>query len=134
MKAEKAVHELLAANTGVANLVAARIYPAQLPIGVQYPAISIELINAQRTTGPLLALQDPGVCDARIQVTAWSPQYGEAKAVADAARIALQRYKGTTTSGIAVWDIVTTSAGPDLYDSDLKLYGEPADYTVTHPE
>ena len=133
MKAEKAVLNLLLADAGVAALVNARIYMGITEEGTDYPCVTIERISGQRVVRSQMAASDPGIVDARLQVTAWGSSYESVKTVADAVRIALERYAGAI-AGVTVWDIVPETDGPDLYDNDLKLYGAPADYTVTHPE
>jgi len=133
MKAERATKEILLTNSAVFALVGPRIYPVVIPEGSEYPCISYQRIDGSHITAPLLALADPGAGAARLQITAWGKTYESAKAVAEAARIALQRWRGTI-AGIVVWDIVTAGDGPDLYDNDLLLYGAPSDYTISHPE
>ena len=130
---EDAVRALLLANSGITDLVVDRIHPTILPEGAVYPAITIELVTATRITAPLLAVADPGAVDARIQITAWGPIKKDVKRISKVAREAIQRWRGTI-DGFVIWDIITTSEGPSLYDNDLLLHGAPFDYTISYPE
>lgn len=133
MKAEKAISALLRANAGVTDLVASRIYPMFIPEGVVYPCITIERISGTRIVAPEFAVADPGVCDVRLQITAWGGTYESVKTVSEAVRVAIERWRGDI-AGVTVWDIKPETDGPDLYDNELLLYGAPADYTLSHPE
>ena len=67
MSAEAAVYALLAAASSVTALVAARIYPGQLPEGVALPALVIEhkLLYGRSGAQPLPAGMVAGVVDHR---------------------------------------------------------------------
>lgn len=133
MNAELAVVAILRANPDVSALVGDRIYPLFIPLGSAYPCLTYERVSGSHASSGEMAVQDPDAGDIRIQVTAWADQYLQGKALTEAVRAALRRWRGTV-DGIVVWDIQLAGDGPDLSDSDLKLFGSSVDYMVSLPK
>lgn len=91
---EEAVVARLLAVSGVTDLASSRIGPPPLDQDATLPAIVYQRISSNRT----LALDGPtGKGEARIQLTCWAETYPAAVALGNAARIALNGYRGTVT-------------------------------------
>lgn len=82
----------LSAYAGLQALVGSRIYPQQLPEGVQLPAISY-----QRVSGPRIRSHSgpSELAHPRYQFNVWGDRYSDAKTVADQLRFALDGFRGT---------------------------------------
>ena len=104
-----------------------RIYPINLPMNPEYPAITYQQISNQ-------GHHDIPVDYPRIQVTSWSPSLLEAKQLAEEVQAELQRFKGVL-NGYRVKQIVKMDSPGDLYDSDAGeagLYYVPVDYRIIY--
>ncbi|MBN2024081.1 MAG: DUF3168 domain-containing protein [Pirellulales bacterium] len=89
---EPSLHDYLTADADLAALVAGRIHMIQLPAArrgeVRLPALTIQRV----ATAP--EAHQGGASnlgDATIQLDAWANEYGQAKAAAEAARLAMLR-------------------------------------------
>jgi hypothetical protein len=139
MRAEKAVHTLLAAASAVTTLLGApqapataNIWAGQAPQGVAFPVIVVEHISARELT-TIDANSAFGLNQARLQVTAIAKTYNDVKAVLEQIRIALNYQRGTV-SGVRVISIIRDTVGPDLRDDDRKLFSQSIDFQVTYQE
>lgn len=97
---EDGIYSLLLDNSSIVSLVSTRIYPVNLPEDVDlFPCITFQRI----TTTPEYTMDGPlGLEKVRVQIDAWSFDYGEVKAVAEALRIALDGFSGSLPNGAVV--------------------------------
>lgn len=137
MKAEKVIHYRLSNYAGVTAIIGsnpARVYPMVVPQTPTVPCISYQLISSDRVEG---VYTDPGIVNARIQVTCWAKSYTDVKSLAEQVRLALERYgswpSGLAVDGVTVYDIKIGSEA-DTFEPGLELYAQATDYTVTHGE
>ncbi len=132
MLIEVALANQLLANTGVAALVSTRVYPVRLPQGGTYPAITYSKVSGSRirTMGSHEDSANP-----RVQVSCWGKTYADAKGLANAVRIALDRFSGTLggMGGVDVSAILLENE-LDLDDPETKLYHVPLDFLVWYTE
>ena len=104
-----------ALSTGVPAL-GSRIYPLKLPQNVAYPAVVYQRISAPRLSA---FGRDVTAVQATIQVDVYGHEgkgYGEFADVADAVRMALQRYSGGTILDTYI------DAERDDYEENTKLF------------
>lgn len=86
MSAETELYAVLAASSGLAALVADRIYPDAIPEDKALPAV----VYSRTATDPVLTIHGTKVAEtAALSITAWSQTRTESEAVADAVAIAL---------------------------------------------
>lgn len=133
MRAEKAIHALLAQAAGLTALVPVeRIYPHPLLQGEQLPALVVEHVS----TVPLLTLDATagfGLMQSRIQVTALAGDYPALKDVLEQVRIACNYQRGVI-AGTRVNSVVRDVVGPDLTDDDRSVFHQSIDFIVTFQE
>lgn len=136
MKAESVIHYRLTTFSGTQALVGTRVHPVLLPQEPVYPAIVYKRTESRRTEGEY---SDPGMAFVRIQVTCFSKDYVEVKALAEQIRLALERYgsalTGTPINGVTVYDIHMGSEA-DTYEPGerLEVFAHATDFTVVHAE
>ena len=132
MRAEKVIRTLLLADTGVTALVAARIYPAQLPQGTALPALIITHISTIEL--PTLDAQAAySLMRARIEVTAIASDYATQKNLLEAVRKACNYQRGTI-AGVSVASVRRDTLGPDLRNDDMQVFTQTLDFFVTYKE
>jgi len=95
---EDALYSRLSGFAGLTALVGTRIYPLKLEPGAALPAVSFQLIDAERDR---LSGQDGVDHAARFQLDSWADTYESAKAVAAQVVAALDRWSGTV-AGVVV--------------------------------
>ena len=141
---DAALRQILANDTTVKGLVAARIYPDRLPAGATLPALTYSLIS--EVPDPYV----PGVRQARVQVSCWSnptaingiKSPAEVNSVADAvksalSRTALQKTVSSWTVGTGTGAVIYTVTGcrctdaPRLYENETGFYHVPCDFIIT---
>lgn len=89
------VRTLILADSSVSALVSLRCYPDVLPQEPTLPALTIKCIDQL----PNATLGDSGLLmQARIQVSAFDNERVDANALAEAVRVAISKYRGTTSS------------------------------------
>lgn len=124
MAGEQAVYKVLAANSGVTNIVSNRIWGGgQAPLESAYPYVTLQVLGiADRTpaiTGPT------GLVGKRMQVNCVTTSYTQATQLADRVTVALNTYSGTggteTVRGIFVEDELDVTV-PRIEGSDKHLY------------
>lgn len=134
MKAEKVIHTVLAGNAGVTALVGSRIYAVVMPQGPVYPCLTYRLVASTRLQG---VYTDPGMARVTLQLTSFATSYEGAKELAEAVRLALERYgsalTGTPIAGVTVYDI-TIGSEADSYEPELEAFAQSTDFTVLHAE
>jgi Flp pilus assembly protein CpaB len=132
MRAEKAIHSLLTAASGVTALVGTRIYPPPLPQNVALPAIAVEHISTV-DVATIDANAGYNLVRSRIEVTVLAKDYATQKALIEAVRLALTYQRGTF-AGVNVASILRDSVGPDLRDDDMQVFSQSIDFIVTLSE
>jgi len=119
----------LTTDAGVVALVGSRVYPLVVPQDATLPAIAYQQISGPRDhthSGP------SGLVRARMQLTFVGSSYSEAKAVADAARAALDGFAGqmgSVTVGGAFLDNER-----DQWSQGFELPNVQQDYMVWYQE
>lgn len=96
----------------------ARLYPLKLKQGATLPAFSYAIVAG--SSGPDIGGTSIRRSYKRIQVSAWSPDIREAKAMIEALRVLV-------TGFVGYWDDVAVSVvgfehGPDIYDHIAKVH------------
>lgn len=130
---EQGLRALLVANAGVNALVAGRIYPQTAPAGAALPAIVYS-----RISGPRLAAHDgpSGVAHPRFQFDCKATTYAGARGLANAVRVALDGYQGTT--GDVTFQAILVQDEADGYDfesdASASAYEVYVDAVVWHIE
>lgn len=129
MSIEAALFTLLTTTPSIAAKVADRVYPKQLPQDPTTPAIVYH-----RISGPREHSHDgsSGLAHPRFQLDMYAGSYLEAKALADAVRVAIDGYKGTV-EGVEIQAIFLEN-DDDGHDDELKVYWFQADYIIWHAE
>lgn len=129
---EEAVANRLSTFGGLTALVGTtppRIWPVLLPQNPVYPAVTYQVISAERTSA---MGADTGLRQTRIQVSSWAPKYADVKAVKEQVRAALQRWRGTVL-GVVVQDTFIENES-DFFDPEIPMYHSPIDVMIWHVE
>lgn len=115
MKATKIIKDILAANSGVTDIVSTRIYQMRVPDNGSFPCLQYQQIS----TVPINQKSGAAGGDfARVQVNCYSSKsYKESSDLADAVRAALEAYSGTTTNGHVVQYVEFLSAFDTIDDT-----------------
>ncbi len=119
MSAEKAVYSILAANTGVTNLVAAtKIFPA----GKRNQAVAAPAIVYFRVGGRRVYSMEgaSGYDKAHIRVDVFGSNFPQVKSIADAVEAALSGYRGII-AGVNVQSILLAD-DHDVIDQDEEVF------------
>lgn len=113
------------ANSGVSDLVAARMYPMKLPQKPTFPAITYLLIDGD----PHLNLQgNSSLHWAQVRVNAWGLTYGDAHVLANKIETAINGQTFTTLRSIV------GKGMRDLYEPAVDAYYATQDFSVWHTE
>lgn len=126
---EEAVHARLAATSGVTTLTGARIYNQVLPQNATLEAVTVQRISTTRESA---MGADPGQAYARIQVCSWATLHGEARALAEAVRAALQRWRGTVASVEVEASFLLNEF--DRYEDEREIHRVLQDYGIWYRE
>lgn len=113
-----AIHGLLTASTGLAALVAARIYPDVMPDTPTYPSVTYQRMSGSSEQG---ALSDPPLKSAIYQVSVWAKSRADSRLASAQIRIALDRQRQVTVGGVLVNDCFYQD-DIDLFDFDTRTY------------
>ena len=129
-----AIRAVLANDAGVSALVSTRIYPDRLPQNVTYPAITYEM-NFDSSFESMSGIT--GFAESFVEVVCWSTTRLQATATAEAVRLALTSYQGTSAS-VVVRRIHPNIGGvareePDD-GSDVPVYYHERDYHTFYCE
>ena len=128
MTIEEALKTYLLSKTEITNIIVDRLYPLILPQDPEYPALTyFEVSNP--------VSHDVDIAYPRFQFSNWAEKYSDAKALKDAVKEVLQRYKGVMGggSGVKVTQIVFLNSF-DMYDPETGVYHIPADYKIIYRE
>ena len=126
MTIEAAIRQYLLAQAAVTDLIARRLYPMILPQPPTLPAVTYSRVS--RST--VRDLTGMAYRVSRFQFSCWAEKYGDAKAVAQAVRQALEDYVGDMGE-FRIMD--STSVNEiDLSEPDTGLYHVPVDVLITH--
>lgn len=122
------------ANAGVVAVMGSRFYPLYLPQSPSYPAATYQRISAPRDYTSDGA---DGHVPVRMQIDVYGERYADARAGADALRLALSGYRGamgsSTIRGIFLdTDRDLTEAGLD--QAGPRLYRASLDFIIHHKE
>ncbi|MBL4702090.1 MAG: DUF3168 domain-containing protein [Phycisphaeraceae bacterium] len=122
---EEGIFSHLSGNAAVSALVASRIHPVTLPQSVTFPALSYRRISGQRVNhlAGSSGLQHP-----RIQMSAWSKTYSQAKNITENVRLSLEGFRGTM--GTIQVDGVVFLGDHDLYEDETELYHIASDFEI----
>lgn len=123
MNFEEGIRYILANNSAVKAVVGARIYPASLPQGATYPALTYQIITEddQNTVADVGDLKW-----SRVQVDSWAGTYAAAKSLADLVNAALN-VKKSVLVGVT---IVSSSmvGGRYFFEEAVKAHRRSRDY------
>lgn len=125
MRTSEHVFALLSAHAPLVALVADRIYPLVAPQRAPTPRVVFTVVDDVGVTS-LLGFTS-GLSDIRLQVDAYSPNYDEAQAVADAVDEVLKSYVSLLFSSVRV-------ARRDLYEDTTELNRVSLDFKVWKKE
>ena len=128
MTIEEALKIYLFSQTLITDIVGSRIYPMILPQDTEYPALTYFQVS-----NPVQHEVD--IAYPRFQISNWAETYAEVKALLNAGKEVLQRYKGMMGggSGIKVTQIIFLNSF-DIYDPETGIYHIPADYKIIYRE
>lgn len=134
MKAEKVIKARLDSVTAVTDIVGTRIRGGILKQNETMPAVVYSRTGSRRTRG---VSSDPGMATVTLRLTCVAQEYDDVKALAEAVRVALQRYgsaeAGADIGGVTVYDILFVEDA-DEYDNELGLHLVPMIFEVIHAE
>lgn len=134
MQAEIAVRALLLQASAVTSLVGDRIYPRELPLGVELPGLVTEHISTApgQVVAPVHG-SAPSVERSRIRVHAVADTYHAVQQLLAATRSALHGYRGSA-GGVRVGHVGADLVGPPLHDDGGQAHTQSLDVIViTHP-
>jgi len=132
MSAVAIIKSLLSAATPLTAMVAARIYPGELPQGAAMPALGISDMGGVElptidASSPYTLVQDT------VQVTVLAKDYVTQKSLKDKVRAACN-FKRGSIAGYQVISVRRMSWGADMRDSDMILFAQTIDFDVTWQE
>lgn len=119
---EQAFYQHLTADAGLATLVADRIYPFNIPHGVELDSITYNLAGSDRT---YTMGGESAYIKAVFDVDCWSYTYAGAIAIADAVEASLVDYRGqlgSTSPPVDADHIRMERRGPDQFEDDTGLH------------
>ena len=133
---EEAVKALLASDSAVGSFVgmgvSARIYPVILPQGAVVPALTYRGVSNHT----VMSHDGPGLQRPRVEINAYAPSYGPAKALTVAVRRVLCPRERTgpadyrrTVGGVEI-QAVFPGIDQDFYEPDTKLFRIMSDFFV----
>lgn len=117
MRVEEALTAKLRGTTAVGALVGSRIYPGKAPQGTTVAYVVYDLLGGEN-----VGAHDgfSGLRSGRISFSCCAPRYGEAKAVAEAVRLALAGWRGVQ-GGLEI-SVPQVFEDEDLWDDTLSLH------------
>lgn len=117
MRIEEALSTKLRSTAAVSALVGNRIYPGKAPQGTTSAYVVYDLLGGEN-----VGAHDgfTGLRSGRISFACCAPKYGEAKAVAEAVRLALAGWRGV--QGALEISVPQVFEDEDLWDDTLSLY------------
>jgi hypothetical protein len=126
---EEALATHLAAHTGIAALVATRVYPQHLPQNPTLPAVSYQVVGggSDYQHGGASGRARPF-----FQIDAWAATYATAKILAEEIKKAMIAFVGTF-SGVKV-DGAYGGRTMDFYEESTRIHRVSRDFEVFHSE
>lgn len=128
---------ILSSDQGVKALVADRIFPVTISLGVSFPAISYRRLTVDLPGAAVKGLAGP--VRTTVRINGWDNDYDSACAVASAVLEALKNgsIRNTpTTTGFKVGAILPQGAGDEYYapgDAGKDfLYGPFVDFLISY--
>lgn len=128
MLVEQAFRSELVGTAAIAALVGARVHFVRAPQDVKAPYIVVEKVDQP----VVIALSGKRYVEARFQVNAYAPKYGDAKAILEAVRVAMDEFSGLMASTLTVVECRYDDETDLPFDEDLKLHGVAADYILMY--
>ncbi len=125
MAIEQTLYTRLSEHTGIAALVADRIYPNQKAQDVGVPALTYRRVSSTRFSAMGI---DAEVVKSRFQVDVWAATYDDASALRAQVRNALQRWRAET-----VQDTFIISE-TDLYEDSPPQHHIAVDVEINYIE
>lgn len=127
---ETALYSIMSGDATLSALVSTRIYPeGEVPQDCAQPYVTFRRISGMREHA---MSADPGLVEARFEVSAWDDDYAGKVAVATAIRGALQDFSGTQDT-VAI-ERIFCEGDHDVYDIDTLANGRAWDFIVWHLE
>ena len=125
---EEAIHDILVADSSV-KAITTRCYPSTLPQNPTYPLILYAKVTGERIND----LSGPsGMAHPRFQIEAWAETYAAAKSLANAIRVCLNGYRGT--SGTVRIGSFLIQSERDIYEPEAACHRVVMDYAIWHNE
>lgn len=108
-----------------------RAYKFWLPENPSYPAVAFKLLSTVRLQG---TYSDPGYCKGTVQVICLAKTAGEADALNEQVRLALERFGSNQPAGIpfagtTLYDI-TPGSSAEGYSDEVEAFFVTSDWTV----
>jgi len=126
---DQSLHSVLVSDAGVSAIVAARVYPLELPQEPTLPAIVYFKISSSRLTHHGTTSK---YCEANYQISCVAATVLGAKLLAAAVVSAVHGYSGTVDSlRIFVCEVISES---DLLQTAIEEYAVAIDVSLKHLE
>lgn len=123
---------LLLAHAPVTSIVGEQVFAGDVPVDETLPAIGIREIS--RIEQDTVARNGSAtVVTARIQVTVYTGNYPDQKALLQAARLGPGTYTGTV-AGVQVLSVLRDAVGPDMQSMNPEIFQQSRDFKVTYLE
>ena len=125
MSIESELYSKIKNDSAVAGITT-RIYPVQIPAKTSLPAIRYMRLSTERfsTMG-----EDAGIAGAAYQIDCWAETQVQAIDLRDKVRIALQRWRDSTSSPV-IQDTFIEAERDMGWEDDLKAYRTSVDALV----
>jgi hypothetical protein len=115
---EDAMVARLTAHAGVTALAGTRVYPLVIPQEAPLPAIRYARITTFR---PQVMSEETGTAEIMLQLDSYATTYAGAKALGNAVRAALTRWRQAGTYGVDILDCWLESE-QDVFEEDRREY------------
>jgi hypothetical protein len=133
VSAEAVTYALLSAASAVTAVVSDRIYPGQLPLEAQPPAIVYELIDAV-PEGNIDTFEATHVTRSRVQVNLIAADYAVLHNTLRNAVVGAMRNQRGTFGGVVVHAIMLDHDGTPNFDQGVELWHRPIDFIIYHQQ
>ena len=125
---EEAIHDILVADSSV-KAITTRCYPSTLPENPTYHLILYAKVTGERIND----LSGPsGMAHPRFQIEAWAETYAAAKSLANAIRVCLNGYRGT--SGTVRIGSFLIQSERDFFECEVQRHRIIMDFMIYHDE
>lgn len=124
------IRYLLAHDSGVvAQVPASRVFAAELPQNITLPAIVVRQVSG--TEGLTAAMTETRMRTDRVQVSVLASSYASVKTILELVRTSCAT-RGGTVNGVKLDSILPDGVGPDIYDSEARIFEQSRDFIVKH--